>query len=253
MDLKEAEKKLFKPEKSNIEDILAVDVPIVRDAAYDTGILLSNKLDDLEAGIRSAKKVGDLAWYVIACALTKIIDGGLYAQAGMTQSEYRKQIQQRLGIDARRVSDFLIAGRFLIQHGQKLLSMGWQPEGMQAKIKLASQIKGRVKNESKLLDAVMTKSVADLRSMLPKNKKNETPSEFNLRDGQLVLGEQVILSIAKDLPDDLRQDIEMFINALIDSRSHGGRITSFAVESRRQAQNAPRVFRDFTRGKFKKA
>lgn len=255
MQLKDVEKKLFKPDAANLDDILTIDVPVVVDAAYDTGILHSTNLNELEAGIKSAKKVGDLAWYVIACALTKIIDGGLYAQAGMLQSEYREQIQRRLGIDNRRVSDFLQAGRFLVQHGHKLLSMGWQPEGMQAKIRLANRIKGQVKSESKLLNAVMTKSVDDLRRMIRQSKKktNNTSSSLTLKDGKLTLDGQDVLTIANNLPNDLKQDIDMVIGALIESREKEGRITCFVVETRRQAQNAPRVFADFIKGKFKKA
>lgn len=255
MNLKDAEKTLFKPEEENIEDILAIEVPVVTDEAYDTGILHSKNLEDLELGIKSAKRVGDLAWYVIACALTKIIDGGLYAQAGMTQTEYRAQIKERLGIDQRRVSDFLQAGRFLIQYGQKLINMGWQPDGMEVKIRLANRIKSQIKNESKLLDTLMSKSVEDLRRMLrqAKRKTNSQSSTLSLQDGKLLLDGQIVLSISPDLPGELAQDINMIVDALIESREKNGRITCFAVETRRQAQNAPRVFRDFLNGKFRKA
>lgn len=224
MNLKNIEKRLFKPEKNNIEDVLAIEVPVVTDAAYDTNILHSTSLVELEEGIRNAKKIGDFAWYVIAVSLAKIIDGGLYIQAGMIQSEYRQHIQERLDIDNRRVSDFLQAGRFLIQHGQKLINLGWRPEGMQAKIKLANNAQKTIKNEAKLLDAIMTKSLQDFEALIKQSKKYkgvDKKSILALQDGKLMLDGREILTINPDLPDDLRQDLQMVFDALIVSR--GGR------------------------------
>ncbi len=256
MNLKDAEKKLFKPEEADLADLVKVEVPIVDDPAYDANFLRSEKLEELEEGIRQAKKVGDFAWYAIAVSLAKIIDGGLYSQAGLTQSQYREVLQERLGLDKRRVSDFLQAGRFLIDHGQKLLSMGWKPEGMQAKIRLANSAKKSIKNESKLIDAIINRSLHEFRDLIRKNNKKSKPSGLSClaqKDGKLFLDGKEILSATADLPEDLAQDIQMIFEALIESRSHKGRIACFAVENRRQAQNAPRIFRDFINGKFKKA
>lgn len=246
--------KLFKSVKDDMSDFLTIDVPVVADAAYDTSILRSNNLADLEQGIRAAKKVGDMAWYVIACALTKILDGGLYAQTGLSKDKYKLQIRARLGIDARKLSDFLTAGRFLVQHGQKLIDRGWQPEGMESKIRIASRLKKQVKSEAKVLDALMSKSTEDLREMLRKKKSADEPaSTVTLTDGRVELNGKELLTIASDLPADIAQDIKDFVDALILSRSRAGRVACFAVETRRQAQNAPRIFADFTKGKFKKA
>lgn len=256
MNIKDAEKHIFKPEEIQLADLIKIDVPVITDAAYDTQILNSDKLEELEDGIRNAKKVGDIAWYVIAVSLAKIIDGGLYSQGGYTQKEYKEHVQERLGIDKRRVSDFLQAGRFLIQHGQKLLNMGWRPDGMQVKIKLANNAQKIIKNETKLLDAIMTKSLDDLRQMIKKSKKTKpvaAKTMLNLQDGKLMMDDREILRIAPNLPDDLQQDLQMVLEVLLESREKNGRIACFAVESRRQAQNAPRVFSDFIKGKFKKA
>ncbi|MCM1220318.1 MAG: hypothetical protein NC548_38130 [Lachnospiraceae bacterium] len=248
--------KLFRPETTDLSDILTIEVPIIADAAYNTDILQSNNLDDLEQGIRQAKKTGDFAWYVIAVSLAKIIDGGLYIQAKMTQKEYKEHIQARLGLDNRRVSDFLQAGRFLIDHGQKLINLGWRPEGMQVKIRLANSAKKAIKNETKLLEAIMHESNAGFRALISQKKyKKKSPmsSSISQKDSKLYLDGKEFLSVAPNLPADLAQDIQMIFEALIESRANKGRIACFAVDTRRQAQNAPRIFHDFIRGKFKKA
>ena len=256
MNLKDAEKSLFKPETHDLSELIKIEVPVIADSSYDTTFLRSEKLEELEEGIRKAKKVGDLAWYVIAVSLAKIIDGGLYTQAGLTQKDYRKHLQQRLGLDNRRVSDFLQAGRFLIDHGQKLMNLGWQPEGMQAKIRLANSAKKTIKNESKLLDAIMSKTTDEFRALINKKSRKTkpvTPSSIAQKDGKIFLKGKEIITVDKNLPEDLTQDIQLFFEALIESRARGGRIACFAVDTRRQAQNAPRVFHDFINGKFKKA
>lgn len=253
----EAAKRLFKEEHPvDIAELVRIDVPIVQDTSYDTGFLVSDNLDDLETGIIAARKVGDFCWYAIACSIAKIIDGGLYTQAGLSQKEYVLQTRERLGIDKRRFHEFLSSGRFLIDHGQKLLSMGWRPEGMQKKIQLANTAKKVVKSEAKLLDHIMNDSIDKFRALISKGKSkinSKGPKQDSNLDGRkLLLAGKHIATIEDAAEGTNLEDLIKILETFAESRKAGGRIACFVVETERQALNAPRVFSDYVNGKLQR-
>lgn len=258
MQKQDAEKVLFKSEndKASGEEFVRIHVPMINDPSYDVTFLSSNKLVDLENGVTVARKVGDFCWYAIACSIAKIIDGGMYLQAGLTQTEYKEKTQERLGIDFRRFSEYLQAGRFLIDHGQRLVNMGWRPEGMQNKIMLANSAKKVIKNESKLLDHIMNDSLDSFKAMIRKQKAKVSlkgPKQTSILDGrQLMLNGKVIATIDAAVEGDDLADLEMLLNTFAQSRQKGGRIAAFVVETDRQAKNAPRVFTDYVDGKLQR-
>lgn len=251
MDLKDAEK-LFKDDSADISEILVVEVPIIKSAEYDVNFLESGDLETLESGIRAAKKVGDYAWYAISVSLAKIIDGGLYRQAGLVQAEYRKKIKERLGLDLRRVSDFLQAGRFLIQNGQKLLDLGWRPDNMQHKIMLASRGQKVIKNKDKLLDAIINKSAQEFYEFVKVARPKKIKTNIKFEKNVLRAGNTEILKVCENIPNEFLKDIKVFVEAFVEARSSGGCVAAFAVETDRQSKNAKRVFYDFINGKLKK-
>lgn len=112
-------------------------------------LLYSEKLDDVEIGIKQLNEFSDKCWLLSALSLyTLIYNKNMYTQSGLTWTEYLAESKKRLGLDKREVSSQLSSARFFIKHYDLLIKEGWNPIGSARKLEkaeLALELSGDVK------------------------------------------------------------------------------------------------------------
>lgn len=113
---------LIEDAKESAFALIGKEVPDAIDVFY-----LDN-LEQIEKGIRALNEYGAKCWLISAIALYSMVyDSTLYRQSGLTWQDYIRQSRERLGMDAREISESLSAARFFIKYHDKLLKAGWEP------------------------------------------------------------------------------------------------------------------------------
>lgn len=107
-------------------------VPNIQDLLY------SEKLDDVENGIRKLNQMSNQCWLLSAITTYALIyNQNMYTQSGLSWTDYLANSKKRLGIDKRDLSYQLSSARFFIKYREKLFAKGWNIENSMAKLRKA--------------------------------------------------------------------------------------------------------------------
>lgn len=99
-------------------------------------LIFSEKLEDVETGIKKLNTISETLWLLSAITLYSLVyNEDMYKQSGLMWSDYVAQSKQRLGMSKIELSRQLSSARFFIKYYDKLEKKGWTP--FESKIKLA--------------------------------------------------------------------------------------------------------------------
>ena len=131
---------------------------------YELDFLYSNKLNDIESGIKETLKGVNTANLAIALAIAKIDIEALYIQAGYkSYMEYLTQAEDRLNMPKQTISDYKRIGEIYLRYKRKLESVGFEIEGQLHKLRFLEQALHR-HNEEEVYKKLVSVSLRQFKS-----------------------------------------------------------------------------------------
>lgn len=193
----------------------------------DLSFLDSERLEDVEKGLRALGVQSSVAWLVTSIVLSKFIcDGKLFEASGMDWKEYRNDCRVRLGMESRELSEFLAAGRFLSVYGKQLASRDWNPERSARKVARAELALKLCNDSALVIDHLVSDTWIDfnkwytsLKITLPAPKRKKKNYEVIIRKGHVFVDGREPVQIADDVPEQEKKDIAKLVRDYYLSRS----------------------------------
>jgi len=187
----------------------------------DLSFLETGVLEDVEKGIRKLGEQTSAAWLVTSLVVYGVLyDGELYSASGLPWREYRNETRKRLGMEYREFSESFAAGRFLIDHGKKLISQNWNPERTARKIarsELALKLCGDV---DLVIEHILSDSWEEFKAWYTGLKNQLKIAEpvrrkqkriIEVKRGRLYVGGIEPVTVNEAIPEQERKDIERMI------------------------------------------
>ena len=208
--------------------ISAVDL-LKENNGFDVMDLFYNeKLDYIEQGIKNLNDYSNKSWLLSSILMyTLVYNKGLYTQSGLSWEEYQTQSRERLGIDARDISEQLSAARFFITNHDELIRQGYDFGSSNRKLaraELATELCGDVHEtirhlcSDKWLEFKEWYQSFKPQKALPVEIKN---NEIDFKDSKIYIKGKPAVTFSKDVPDEYKERLEKYMNQIVDAIRQG--------------------------------
>lgn len=236
--------------------IALVQGSIVQQTAED--LFYTDKLEEVEHGLKSLNEFSNKAWLLSAIVLYTIIyNNELYAQSGLSWEEYSKQARERIGIEPRDISEQLSASRFFIQHHAELERQGFAPSGNNRKLaraELATELCGDVHLAIKHLIKDSWTEFKAWYSSFKTKKAIEAPNDIKRPDID-IKGNRVYIQgieavkVSDKIPQQDKERIEKYIGQIFESIRLGYEPAIVQCYDEKEARNLVNLRDKYRQGK----
>ena len=207
-------------------------------------LFYNDNLEYIEAGIKRLNDYSDKSWLLSSILLfTLIYNKSLYAQSGLTWSEYSKQARERLGLEPRDITEQLSAARFFVMNHAELERQGFNPVGNNRKLaraELATQLCGDVHEVIQHIVNDTWQSFNDWYSSFKDKKALPTEykrNDIDIKGSKVYIQGKVAVTVSDKIPEQDKQRIEKYIGQIFEAIKQGYEPAIVPVYDEKEARN----------------
>lgn len=211
----------------------------------------SDSLETVESGIKRLNEFGNKCWLMSSILVFSIIyDKQMYRQSNLLWNDYIQQSKERLGLEARELSEQLSAARFFIRNHRSLVRAGWNAAGgfrKLARAELAAELSGSTKDT---IQHLVHDTWAEFYSWYSGFKKVvalpicESPrNDIKIKGRHITINGIEPVKISDDLPEEEQTRIYGYLEQIFEAIKNGYEPAIIPVYDRKEA-NAVIRYRD---------
>lgn len=222
-------------------------------------LFYSEKLEEVEAGLRSLNAFSSKAWLLSAIVLyTLIYNEELYTQSGLDWQSYSQQSRERLGIENREITEQLSAARFFIRNHKALEKKGFNVDGNTRKLaraELAEQLCGSTAETiNHLINDMWIEfnawySSFKTKKKLLENKNGKKREDVRIDSGRFYIGDVEAVSISDKISEADSLRINKYIKTIFEIIADGCEPAIVSTYDKKEAALMPKLRDKFRRGK----
>ena len=197
------------------------------DQKYDLDFLYSDKLDEIEEGIRETAKGVNMASLALSLAFAKIDSEALYLQAGCkSYLEYLDTAEDRLNMSRQSMSDYKRIGEIYIQYKSKLQLAGFKEEGNLHKLRFLEKAL-ELHKPGEVFKRIVSDSLRAFREYASPSERSDNLSvqqytpEIEVTARRIIVDGKNILNFPRDLDERSKEEIINYFRRIYEIRATG--------------------------------
>lgn len=205
-------------------------IPRQRDKKeYTLDFVYSDKLEDIEEGIKETTKGMDTANLVVALAIARIDQEALYVQAGCkSYLEYLDTAEDRLNMSRQSISNYKLIGVAYIQYKNQLKKIGYQEQGNLHKLRfLEAALQHHQSSQVfKRLMADSLRKFAEYAIGLPAVEHSEKPvkqyiPDIRITPKMIIVDGKNILRLDPGLDETIKKELIEYLKRIYEIKGTG--------------------------------
>lgn len=217
-----------------------------------------DKLADVERGIKNLNEFSNKSWIVSSILLHSLIyDKSMYTQSGLSWADYSAQSRERLGIDARDVTEQLSAARFFIRYHKSLIKSGFTADTSNRKLaraELALKLSGDIDLVIEHLVKDTWVEFKDWYQSYKPSKNLPAPTDnfrkdIEIKQGHYRIGGVDAIQISKDIPEQDAVRLNGYIRQIFEAMQLGYEPAIVQTYDKKEAAMMERLRDKYRQGK----
>lgn len=245
-------------DKDSVEKAKDTVVELTRESTPQNTLDLfySDKLDEVESGIRKLNEFSTKCWILSAIALYTIVyDNNLYQQSGLSWKDYASESRKRLGMDKYEVTEQLAGARFFIKNRDRLLKAGWTtsvPNRNLARAELAVELSG---SNSQTIKHIVNDSWREFKDWyssfkeLPSATEEDKRPDIKINKKTITIGGIQAVKISDNLPEETQEEIQSYLNQIFTALKQGYFPAIVPVYDKKEASHLVQLRDKYRQGK----
>lgn len=221
-------------------------------------LFFSKSLSEVEHGIKYLNDLSNKSWLLSALLLYSLIyNNELYKQSGLSWKEYGANARERIGLDARDISEQLSSARFFIQHKDAMVRYGWTPKEASRKLaraELALELSGDLDSVLKHLAKDTWKefnewysSFKDKPALPPRTEYKR--DDIDIKKSKVYIKGVEAITINAKIPKQDKERLQKYIVQIFDAMQKGYEPAIVPVYDEHEASILPRLRDKHRQGK----
>ena len=223
---------------------------------YHLDFVYSDKLEEIEAGIKETIRGQNMANLAICLAFAKIDGEALYAQAGYkSYLQYLDQAEDRLDMSRKTMSDYKRMGETYLKYKVKLQRGGFKEEGHLHKLRYLEQAL-KIHASGKVFQRIAHDTFRQFREYaggLSERSDTEPALQYmpdiQITAKRIMVDGKNILNFSRDLDEKIKDELTDYLKQIYEVRATGNQPYVFSLYDENEARAVENYLRRHRRKK----